>query len=121
MIDLAISKFHGENVARLEKIEARLIGIDGNGTGRKGVLQRQDETLATLADGHVEMKKSIDILVHRSGSWDKATFYRNAKWWITILLALIGSVIGYLTYRAKVGHEVSSGSAITLYQESINH
>lgn len=107
MIDLAIATYDRGAVEKLNKIEGRIIGIDGNGTGKKGALQRQDDKLEELAGNQAAMSTKLDTLLHRSKSWDKATFWKAFKWWIGLILALIGSVIGYLSYRAKTGHEIS--------------
>lgn len=107
MIDLAISKYDLLASDKLNKIERRIIGIDGNGTGQKGALQRQDDKLEELAGNQAVMTTKLDTLLHRSTSWDKASFWSAFKWWIGIIFALIGAVIGYLSYRAKVGHEIS--------------
>ena len=57
MIDLAILKFHAENVAHMTTIEQRIIGIDGNGTGRKGAIQRLEEK---MDDGFSQMGEQVE-------------------------------------------------------------
>lgn len=93
MIDLAIQRFHGENVARLTKIEDRIIGIDGNGTGRIGALQRQDLKLSEL-DG------KLNILVTRSETWSKKGVWSVVKWGIPIIITLLALLLSYAGYRA---------------------
>ena len=50
LVDLAIAKYHAENVTRLTRIEDRIIGIDGNGTGKIGALQRLSGQLGELSE-----------------------------------------------------------------------
>jgi hypothetical protein len=55
------------------ELRERLIGIDGNGTGRIGVLQKQDEKMQA-------MDVKLDMLVNRSQSWNKKNVWALAKW-----------------------------------------
>lgn len=69
MIDLAQSRYHAENVARLTNIENRIIAIDGNGTGRIGAVQRIEMAIATLTDGLTNLKLNLsDVKVDIGGS-----------------------------------------------------
>ena len=65
-MNLAIARYHGENVARLTKIDGRLIGIDGNGSGRKGAIQRLEDKVDdgfTLIGGQMtEVQKTVSKL-----------------------------------------------------------
>jgi hypothetical protein len=99
MIALAISQFHGENVVRLTKIDM--------------TLAQQDEKLAHLKVKSEESNDKLDTLLRRSTTWDKASFWSALKWWIGIIFALIGAIVGYLSYRAKMGHEVTKNPTIS--------
>lgn len=70
MVDLAIAKFHGENVVRMTRIEDRIIGIDGNGTGKKGALQRLDakvdQSLQHLGSKVDKVCTDVETLLRRS-------------------------------------------------------
>jgi hypothetical protein len=70
MVDLAIAQYHAENVARLTKIEDRLIGIDGNGSGRKGAIQRLedkvDEGFSSAVTQLQEVQKTVTHLTSHS-------------------------------------------------------
>lgn len=101
MIDLAIANFHAENVARLTKIEQRIIGIDGNGTGKKGALQRQDAKLEELACAQKDMGSKLDTIIHQTNSWDKATVWEALKWMFGTILVILALILSYLGYRAS--------------------
>lgn len=106
MIDLAISRHHAENVVRLTRIEDRILGIDGNGSGRKGVLQRQDEKLEQMS-GEIrdvktdvaEVKDGQNVLLQRSQSWSKKNVWEFAKWIIggagSFAVVLAGMWLGH--------------------------
>lgn len=64
MVDLAIAKFHAENVVRMTRIEDRIIGIDGNGTGKIGALQKLDAKVEKVCT-------DVETLVRRSTSISK--------------------------------------------------
>lgn len=114
MIDLAIAKFHGENVERLSEIKTtqaeirqRIIGMDGNGTGKIGVLQRQDMKLAELSEkqdmlesNQTAMNVKLDTIIHQTTSWDKAKVWEALKWMFATILAILSLILGYLGYRA---------------------
>jgi hypothetical protein len=60
MVKLAIATYHGENVVRLSdlasevaEVKARIIAIDGNGTGREGAVQRLEGTQRRM-DGKLD-------------------------------------------------------------------
>ncbi len=68
MIDAAISARHLENVQRLTQIESRIIGIDGNGTGRIGALQKLELKVDKVCT-------DVETLVHRSTSIPKKVIF----------------------------------------------
>lgn len=109
-----VSAMIGEAMAPVLKSQAelreRIIGIDSNGTGRSpGALQRQDAKLQQLDEGQIHIIEQLGVLTTRSETWSKAKFYKSLPIWIAIILSLIGSVIGYLTYRAHTGREITQG------------
>lgn len=93
MIDLAIARFHGENVARLTKID--------------NTLENQNASIQKLHDGQRDMKSSVDLLVSRDTSVDKVKLWKALKWWVGILLTIIALILTYLGIKAKTGHEIS--------------
>lgn len=99
MIELAIAQHHAENVQRLSKIEERIIGIDGNGTGRIGALQRQDIKLAELAAAQAIMVGKIDEVLHNTKSWSKESVINAVKWMFGTILVILGLIITYVAYR----------------------
>lgn len=84
----------------VSEVRARIIGIDGNGTGRKGALQRQDDKMEEIAETQREQGMKLDTLLHRSSSWDKKTVWRNVKWMFGIILTALGLMFAWLEYRA---------------------
>jgi len=94
MISAAIDKYHGENVARLVKIEERIIGIDGNGTGREGALQRQDKVLKRI-------ETEVTKLVTASTSWNKRDLLHAAKWVLATIISISAVAVAYMDYHAK--------------------
>lgn len=113
MIDATVSKNHLENVNRLTKItnwlteiKERVIGIDGNGTGRIGALQRQDRKLEELVDNQElltknqhEMNAKLDLFIHSANSWDKTSVISVLYQGFGSILVILGLIIGYITYR----------------------
>lgn len=110
MINLAVASHHSENVERLSKIlifmeelKYRVIGIDGNGTGRTGALQRQDVKIAEVdakiidvSTKQVAMDGKIDQLLVQTKNYSK----EDVKGWLRAILAILTILLGYLTYRA---------------------
>lgn len=109
MVDARLAVLLGPLTGQVAELRTRIIGIDGNGTGREGALQRQDKKLQDLDDGQIHIIEQLRVLTTRSETWSKAKFYKSLPIWIAIILSLIGSVIGYLTYRAHTGHEITQG------------
>lgn len=72
----------------------RLIGIDGNGTGREGVLQRQDKKLEEMSGQLAEVKDGQALLLTRSESWSKKAIWEFAQWVIGGAGALGAAVAG---------------------------
>lgn len=76
MIDLAIARHHTENVARLTSIEQRIIGIDGNGTGRIGAVQRIELAISSLTSGLESLKESLgEVKIDIGGSLKTKTLW----------------------------------------------
>lgn len=115
MIDNSVNSHHLQNVERLTKIdvqqakiEARIIGIDGNGTGREGALQRQDKELLLLKAGQFDMNIKLDTLLHRSSYWSKKGFWTTVRWGIPTIIALLSLMLAYFGYRAASNKPVAS-------------
>lgn len=94
MIDLAIAKYHGENVARLTSIEARLIGIDGNGTGREGAIQRLEKKMDENTLVTNRLGDSVDRLSTSSRFWSKKSILSVGWAAFSIVIALATIVAG---------------------------
>jgi hypothetical protein len=107
MVDARLAAALAPLTSDVAELRMRIIGIDGNGTGREGALQRQDKKLQQLDDGQLHIIKQLGVLTARSETWSKAKFYKSLPIWLALILSLIGSVIGYLVYRQHTGHEVS--------------
>lgn len=101
-----ILPFHGDNLVRmelfaaaLEALKQRIIGIDGNGTGKIGVLQKQDIVLAELKQNQKVIEKKLDDLSISLNTWSKARFWHNLRWLLVVLVTLLGVLISYMAYR----------------------
>lgn len=109
MIEVAVGKFHTQNLERFGLIERgqgelreRIIGIDSNGTGRRpGVLQRQDAVLAEMKTQQATMDTKLNTLLTRSTSWNKQEIWKAFRWFLMFLIAFIVMIIAYLTYHAQ--------------------
>lgn len=113
VVDGKLSKYHSENLERfggiemlLAEIRARLIGIDGNGTGKVGVLQRQDAVLAEQNDRLERVQKSQDTLktkmetfIMQDATWDKKKVWEAVLKMFRVILVILGLILSYLMYR----------------------
>lgn len=72
----------------------RLIGIDGNGTGREGALQRQDKKLVEMSGQIEDVKTSVSTLVERSETVSKKKIWELAQWAIGGLGAFATVIAG---------------------------
>jgi hypothetical protein len=129
MIEVAVGKFHTQNLERFGLIERgqgelreRIIGIDSNGTGRRpGVLQRQDTMLATMKTQQDDMDTKLNVLLHRSNSWNKQDVWRAVRWFLVFLVSLATLLVAYLAYHAAYHpHEalISNWPTVALQQHS---
>lgn len=107
MIEAAIGKYHGENLERfvgitkmLVELRQRIIGVDGNGTGSEGVLQRQDKAIDRLEAGQDGMSAQLTLLVNRSKYWNKADIWKAVRWFLMFLVALAAVCVSYMAYHA---------------------
>ncbi len=89
IVNLAIARYHSENVTRLTRIEDRIIGIDGNGTGRKGALQ-------TLGDQVGEINANVKVMLEKDQQKEGARKLRTK--WTRIIVGLgSASIAGALS------------------------
>ena len=113
VVDGKLSKYHSENLERfgsiemlLAEIRSRLIGIDGNGTGKVGVLQRQDAVLAEYNTKLGQMQKSqdtlktkLETLITQDETWDKKKVWAGVVKMFRIILVILALILSYLMYR----------------------
>jgi hypothetical protein len=113
VVDGRLSKYHSENITRfsgietlLAEIRSRLIGIDGNGTGKVGALQRQDKVLAAQNDKLEQMQVSQDKLetklenfITQDETWDKKKVWAGVVKMLRIILVILALILSYLMYR----------------------
>lgn len=85
----------------ISEVRARIIGIDGNGTGREGVLQRQNKSIERLDEGQKFIIDQLHNLTNRSETWSKAGFWKGLRWMLATLIALLAVLMSYLGYRAS--------------------
>lgn len=83
-----------------EELRTRLIGIDGNGTGREGELQRQNKKLCDLDDGQKFMIEQLHTITTRQESWSKKKFWSLVRWGIPIIITLLALLLSYMGWRA---------------------
>ena len=106
MVDLAIAKYHAENVARLTSIEDRIIGIDGNGTGRKGAIQRLEDKMEdgfAMAVTQLEgVRKTVSGLTFHTFDEDNVSKKRIRA----VLVAVVGAIaVAALSFVSGLGVE----------------
>lgn len=82
MIQAAVGTFHGQNLERFGRIEERIIGIDGNGTGRVGALQRQDKMLQEICVKIEGIEDNIATVVTNTTTFARDKFWGVARWLI---------------------------------------
>lgn len=99
----------------MAEIRTRIIGMDGNGTGREGVLQRQDKSIARLDDGQVfiieklgGLSEQLHTLTTRQETWSKKKFWNWVKWGIPVIITLIALLLTYVTFRASSNRPIAS-------------
>jgi hypothetical protein len=101
MISAAVEKRHGENLQRFAEIRERIIGIDGNGTGRIGALQRQDAQLASIKSTVKDIGAKVDALTTAMTTWNKRDVLKLAGWVFGTLIAMSAVAVAYMDYHAK--------------------
>lgn len=87
MIDLARAQQDSMILPRLVKIEDRLIGIDGNGTGRDGAIQ----VLGKKVDG---VSGKVDVLLEKD-SQTKGALQTRQKY-TGVIVSGLGTLAGLL-------------------------
>jgi hypothetical protein len=92
---------------QVSEIRARIIGIDGNGTGQKGALQRQDDKLHDLDDGQKFIIGQLHGITTRQENWSKQRFWTLVRWGIPIIITLLALMLSYLGYRAAQNKPVA--------------
>lgn len=96
----------------LTELRIRIIGMDGNGTGSEGVLQRQDKKIADLDDGQKFIIQQLETINKHTSFWNKAKFYKGLPTWVTIIATVLALVVAYLAYKKSTGHEISKAPSV---------
>ena len=123
LIAAAIAVYHRENVERLGNIEKRLIGIDGNGTGSRGVLQQMGETIDETKDDIKTIKESVASLTLSDTTWNKEKMLKGFGWFILAAVAVMGLMFTALTYwHAQHPHGIIIGaqSSVVRYDSEVH-
>ena len=98
LIAAAIGAYHQQNVERLTAIEKRLIGIDGNGTGNRGVLQQMGETLDETKNDVKTIREAVSKLTISDTTWNKEKMLKGIGWFVVTFIAAAGVLLAGLTY-----------------------
>jgi len=80
MIGAKMLELHGQNLERFGRIEERIIGIDGNGTGREGALQRQDKVLKAIDAKVDQLGDNVATLVTATTTVRRDKVWGVVKW-----------------------------------------
>ena len=105
---------------RLDAIEKVL--YRGNGT--KSLTERMglvEQTMRRLELAVEDINPKLDTLLRRSTTWNKAEFWKTARWTVTTVLALAAVVLSLLIYwRENHPHEsiISSQHTIVAQYDS---
>jgi hypothetical protein len=100
-VKAAIADLRAEILPKLARIEERIIGIDGNGTGREGAIQRLD----TKVDG---IAGDVSLLVANESTVRGALVQRQedkaAAWWrqpiaIALVVALVEGIAKVIEHK----------------------
>jgi len=89
-VKVAIAHLRAEILPKLATIEQRIIGIDGNGTGRAGVIQLLERKVDNI-DGKVDLLLSKDS--ETKGALGQRQRFTGGLWVISGILGSICSVI----------------------------
>ncbi len=82
IVKATLADYHQEDLQRMARIEERIISIDGNGTGRKGAVQRLEEGINEIKTQLDELKDKISNL----STSDHGNIKKNT------VIAILGSI-----------------------------
>lgn len=104
----------------VSEVRARIIGIDGNGTGREGVLQRHGKQLDDLDEGQVFIIEKLDEITDQlktittgQETWSKKKFWNLVRWGIPVIISLIVLLLTYVGIRAANNKPIASTHTVS--------
>lgn len=97
----------------VSEVRARIIGIDGNGTGREGVLQRHGKQLDLLDKGQLHIIEQLTVLTTRQETWSKKKFWNLVRWGIPVIISLIVLLLTYVGIRAANNKPIASTHTVS--------
>lgn len=112
MVDARLAVALGPVNAGLSELKSRIIGIDGNGTGREGELQRQNTKLTNLDDGQKFIIEQLHTIKSGQDSWSKKKFWNLLRWGIPIIITLLALLLSYAGFRAANNKPLASAPGI---------
>ena len=95
-VKLAIAELKAEILPKLAKIEERIIGIDGNGTGRMGTIQVLEGKCDNIAgDVSLLLARGSEI----KGALGERQRDQDGRWWRQpLFVALAVAFVQYIQY-----------------------
>lgn len=112
MVDARLAAALGPITGGLAELKSRIIGIDGNGTGREGELQRQNTKLTNLDDGQKFMIEQLHTITTRQENWSKKKFWTLIRWGIPIIITLLALALSYAGYRIAQNKSIATTRVI---------
>ena len=84
-VRIAVAELRAEILPQLSEIKERIIGIDGNGTGRPGVIQVLDRKVDKINGKVDNVDGKVDLLLTRDAETKGALGEREkdqaGRWW----------------------------------------
>ena len=84
-VRIAVAELRAEILPQLAEIKERIIGIDGNGTGRQGAIQVLEGKCDNIAGDVVTIDGKVDLLLTRDAETKGALGEREkdqaGRWW----------------------------------------
>lgn len=120
MVSAMMSQALNPVLTSMAEIRTRIIGMDGNGTGREGALQRQDKSIARLDEGQVfiieklgGITDQLHTITNRQETWSKKKFWNWVKWGIPVIITMASLTLAYIMYRAANNKPIASSPTVS--------
>jgi hypothetical protein len=83
----------------VSEVRARILNIDGDGSGRPGILQRQNEDMREIKESIKVLGGNVDTVLSQAKFYDKKNVWQGLRTLLGIIIALLGLLLGFLTYE----------------------